>query len=115
VRDCIALESRLTTATLSTSRAATLRADPRSTPLQDALRNATENHPDRAALRREITTRLDEALAADPDQTLDLPTIFFSICEDLNLEIDLATLPDEIIGLDTNPTDAPDPRATSPP
>jgi hypothetical protein len=46
----------------------------------------------------------------------------FGICEDLGIEPDLATLPDECLGFtyepparDKEPTNAPDRRATSPP
>jgi hypothetical protein len=124
VRDCIALEARLTAATGATPRAVTLqlRADPRRAPLREAFDRAIENHPDRADLRRETTTRLDEELTADPDQTVGLGTLFFNLCDELGIEVDLAIVADEFLlsySETTAPGEvtprAPDPRATSPP
>jgi hypothetical protein len=121
VRDCVALDARLAAGTAPSPRAASrsLRADPRRAPVREALRHATQNHPDHAELLRETTTRLDEHLANDPDQTAKPPHLFATICEELGIEIDLATLPDEylnafaeMLGLDEK---LPDPRATSPP
>ena len=48
--------------------------------------------PKRAGLLRETTTRADEELAADPDQTIKFANKFFRICEELSLGIDYATL-----------------------
>jgi len=120
VRDCIALEARLAAGAAPTTRARTLqlRADPRRAPLREAFDRATEKHPDRADLRRETTTRLDEELTADSDQTLALGNLFFTICDELGIEIDIAQLPDEFLFLSEtidSHDDAPDPRATSPP
>ncbi len=77
---------------------------------------------DRTELIRETTARIDHDLAADPDRAETLSNIFFRICEDLEIEVDLARLPDEFLGIaqdtqdDDDPaTRAPDPRATSPP
>jgi hypothetical protein len=126
VRDCIALEVRLTAGagTGPTTRAVTLqlRADPRRAPLREAFLDAIKNHPDRADLQRETTTRLDEQLTNDPDQTIDLGRLFFTICDELGIEPDLAQLPDRFLtwALETTARNeaaprAPDPRATSPP
>ena len=124
VRDCIALEARLAAGPGGTSRAITLqlRADPRRAPVREAFREAIKNHPDRADLQRETTTRLDEVLAADPDQTITLGNLLFDICNELGIEVDLATVPDEFLTSYSEPTDpgeavtnAPYPRATSPP
>jgi hypothetical protein len=124
VRDCIALEARLTAGAGPTTRAATLllRADSRRAPLREAFGRATEKHPDRADLLRETTTRLDEQLTNDPDQTIDLGRLFFTICDEVGIEPDLAQLPDEFLTWACETTDpseavtnAPDPRATSPP
>jgi hypothetical protein len=123
-RDCIALEARLTAGAGPSTRATTLllRADPRRAPLREAFRDAIKNHPDRADLQRETTTRVDEQLANDPDQTIDLGRLFFTLCDELGIEVDLAQIPDEFLTWaceTTNPNDAeinaPDPRATSPP
>jgi hypothetical protein len=124
VRDCIALEARLTAGAGPNPRAATLqlRADPRRAPLREAFDRATEKHPDRADPRRETTTRLDEELTADPDQAIGLGTLFFNLCDELGIEVDLAVVPDVFLTTyseTTNPNEAvpraPDPRATSPP
>ena len=124
VRDCIALEVRLTAGASTTSRGATLalRADPRRAPLRDIFDRITKHHPDHTDLVRETIARIDADLTADPDRTLELSSLFFGICEDLGIEPDLATLPDEILGFTYVPpvrtkpvTNAPDPRATSPP
>ncbi len=119
VRDCIALEARLAAGTAGTSRAPVRPADPRRAKLQEALRLVTTNHPDRAALLRETTYRADEHLAADPDQTIEIPDLLINICEDLGIEIDFTKLPDEFLFTTYDPVDfddsAPDPRAHSPP
>ena len=119
VRDCIALEARLSAGATATPRDRTRPADPRRTLLNDAFRKATKNHPDSAGLMREATTRLDEQLAADPDQTIHPGRLFFDLCEELGIEPDYAKLPDAIIfgayGPADQDEDEPDPRATSPP
>ena len=132
VRHCIALESRLAASAAGISSAAgtsnpggTSRAptrqppDPRRPKLQEALRLVTTGHPDRAALLRETTARADEHLAADPDQTIEIPDLLINICEELGIEINFKTLPDEFLFTTYDPVDfddsAPDPRATSPP
>ena len=123
-RDCIALEARLAAAPSGTSRAITLqlRADPRRAPVREAFREAIKNHPDRADLQRETTTRLDEVLANDPDQTITLGNLLFDICNEPDIEVDLSTVPDEFLTSYVDPaapdqhvTNAPYPRATSPP
>ena len=124
VRDCVALEARLAAGPGGTSRAVTLqlRADPRRAPVREAFRDAIKNHPDRADLQRETTTRLDEVLANDPDQTIGLGNLLFDICNELGIEVDLAIVPDEFLTSYSEPTNpneavpgAPYPRATSPP
>ncbi len=115
VRDCITLEARLTA---GPARAPPARpADPRRAALHETFRYVTESGPDSAERLRDTTARLDQTLAADPNQTIAPPEIFATICEDLGLDIDLATLPDEYLDLITGPeiTDDKDPRATSPP
>ncbi len=123
VRDCIALEARLAASAAGTSNTsrAPLRQppDPRRPKLQEALRLVTTGLPDRAALLRETTARADEHLAADPDQTIEIPDLLINICEELGIEINFKTLPDEFLFTNNDPIDvdapAPDPRATSPP
>jgi hypothetical protein len=124
VRASIALEARLAAGLTPTGRGTSpaLRSDPRRAPLRDIFRRVTEHHPDRADLIRETTARIDQDLEADPDRALELSHLFFTICEDLGIEVDLAIIPDRFLGFTYNPdapieaeTDTPDPRATSPP
>jgi hypothetical protein len=124
VRACIALEARLAAGLTPACRGTspTLRTDPRRTPLRDIFHRITEHHPDRAELIRETTARIDQDLAADPDRTIELSNLFFTICEDLAIEVDLAIIPDKFLGFTYDPTapreaptETPDPRATSPP
>jgi hypothetical protein len=124
VRASIALEASLAAGLTPTSHAMSRarRADPRRAPLRDIFRRITEDHPDRADLVRETTARIDADLEADPDRALDLSQLFFTICEDFGIEVDLAKCPDPFLGLapdpaapDEAPTNPPDHRATSPP
>jgi hypothetical protein len=121
VRDSIALEVHLAAAPTAahTARAQVLHADPRRASLRELVRRTTQNHPDRAALNRDITARLDEALAADPDRTIDPMVIIDAICAEFGVDIDLATLPDEYLFDPCETTDQAeddlDPCATSPP
>jgi hypothetical protein len=123
VRDCIALEARLAAApaVASTARATTLRADPRRATLREVFRLTTERQPDRAALIRDINARLDEHLAADPDHTIEPVRLLEAICDEFDIDIDFATLPDEYLfalsdSADEDETDDDlEPCATSPP
>ena len=60
-----------------------------------------------------------QLFAADPDQTIEIPDLLINICDDLGIEINFKTLPDEFLFTTYNPIDvddaAPNPRATSPP
>ncbi len=120
VRDCIALEARLAASAAGTS-CAPIRPppDPRRAKLQEGFRLVTTNLPDRAALLRETTARADEYLAADPDQTIEIPELLIAICDELGIEINFKILPDEFLFTTYDPVDfddaAPYPRATSPP
>jgi hypothetical protein len=118
VRDCIALEARLAAAPPAIA-TRTLRADPRRTFIRDVVRLSTTNNPDRAEINRDAAKRLDEHIAADPDQTVPMIKLLEAICEEFGIEIDWATLPDayldpicEAVG---ETGDAPDPCATDPP
>ena len=120
VRACIALESRIAAGAPAAPGATTFRpADPRLELLREGFGIVIKNHPDRAKLMREATTRLEEQLAADPDQTIHPGRLFFDLCEELGIEPDYAKLPDAIIfgayGPADQDEDEPDPRATSPP
>jgi hypothetical protein len=131
IRELIALEAGLAAGPTTKSGiiSPALRADRRRPFLQEAIRQVTEHHSDRTALRRAMNTRSDEILEADPDQTKTLPKIFFPLCEELGIEPDTSKLSDEIIGMDLYTEEDhraflekyPDwspirkPRATSPP
>ncbi len=118
VRDCIALEARLAAGPASAPRTPAYHPDPRRAKLQEGLRVVTTGHPDRAALLRETTSRADQHLAADPDQTIEIPNLLINICEEIGIEINYKTLPDEFLFTTCDPLypdPAPDPRATSPP
>ena len=121
VRDCIALEARLSAGigAAVAPRTRTLRADPRRTPVREAIGASLGNHPDRAEFLREATTRLDEHIAADPGQAIDGADLLVDLCEELGIEINLARLPDKYLFALTRTIDddeaPPTPRATSPP
>jgi hypothetical protein len=125
VCELIALESGLAAgpATKTGLVSPALRADPRRDPLLKAFREVTEHTQDRSAVRYGFTTRLDQELAADPEQILSLPEIFYPLCQEFGIELDVSKLSDEIIGMDPPSDDdedpyrmnPPNPRATSPP
>ena len=123
VRDCIALEARLaaglTNTRATSTRALPREADPRRAPLRAILDLATQNHPARAALNRDITARLEEHLQADPFQTINPAQILDAICDEFAVQLDLANLSDDslhaVCGTQEGPEENPHPRATSPP
>ena len=123
VRDCIALEARLaaglTNTRATSTRALPREADPRRAPLRAILDLATQNHPARAALNRDITARLEEHLQADPFQTINPAQILDAICDEFGVDLDLANIADDhldvLCGTKEDPNHTPDPRATSPP
>ena len=119
VRDCIALEARLSAGIGAAVAPRTLRADPRRTPVREAIGASLGNHPDRAEFLREATARLDEHIAADPGQAIDGADLLVDLCEELGIEINLARLPDKYLFALTRTIDddeaPPTPRATSPP
>jgi len=116
-RDCIALEARLAAGVPGAPSGRTRRADTRRTPVHEAIRASLDNHPDRAELLRKAATRLDEHLAADPDQTIDGAHVLYNLCDELGIELNLAKLPDKYLFALSEPRDDDelDPRATSPP
>ena len=124
VRDCIALEARLaaglTNTRATSTRALPREADPRRAPLRAILDLATQNHPARAALNRDITARLEEHLQADPFQTINPAQILDAICDEFGVDLDLANISDDhldvLCGTEiAGGEDEFDPRATSPP
>ena len=124
VCECIALEAGLAAgpATKTGLVSPALRADPRRETLLKAFREVTEHTQDKSAVRYGFTTRLDEELTADPEKRLGLPEIFYPLCQEFGIELDVRKLPDDIIGMDpwdyeNDPycMDPPTPRATPPP
>ena len=133
VRDCVALEARLsaTVATCAAPRAASRPrwVDPRRAHLREALHFVTENHryvtktyPDSADLVRTIDTLIDKALACDTEQSFRPGALLISLCSELGVEPDLAARPNKYLAayadmLDIHAAIAhrPTPRATSPP
>ena len=131
VRDCVALEARLSATTRAASRAASRprRADPRRAHLREALLYVSENYldvtktyPDRADLVRNIDTLIDKALACDTEQSFRPGALLLSISSELGIRPDLAARPDkylpayaDMLDIDAVLSRAPYPRATSPP
>jgi len=125
VCELIALEAGLAAGPATTKSSLVspaLRADPRRERLLQAFREVTETTQDKYALRAGFTTRLDEELAADAEKILGLPEIFYPLCQEFGIELNVRTLPDDIIGMDpwdyeNDPycMDPPTPRATPPP
>jgi hypothetical protein len=120
VRACIALESRIAAGAPEAPSTATFRpTDPRLGLLREGFGIVIKNHPDRARLMREATTRLDEKLATDPDHTLQPARFLIAVCEDLGIELDLGKLADKYLFKPKKPagapTPAPNPQATDPP
>ena len=120
VRACIALESRIAAGAPEAPSATTFRpADPRLELLREGFGIVIKNHPDRAKLMREATTRLDEKLATDPDHALQPARFLIAVCEDLGIELDLGKLADKYLFKPKKPaphsTRAPVPQATYPP
>jgi hypothetical protein len=125
VCELIALEAGLAAGPATTKSglvSPALRADPRRERLLQAFREVTETTQDKYALRAGFTARLDEELTADPEKILGLPEIFYPLCQEFGIELDVRKLPDDIIGMDpwdyeNDPycMDPPTPRATPPP
>jgi len=101
IRQAIALEARLA-AGQKPNRKVTgpaLPADSRRATLRQVFFHVTERNPNRVEIRRATSARLDEELAEDPDGKIHIGDLFTKICEDLAVEIDLATLPDALLDL----------------
>jgi hypothetical protein len=120
VRDCMALEARLAAAAPTSApeiRTKIPRADPRRVPVRETIRLSTANHPDSAEINRKAAARLDERLAADPDQTIAPGDLLDALCGELGIKINYATLPTEYLNALCGPPSEghPDPHATYPP
>ena len=129
VRQTIALEARIAADHAAATRAAApiVRppADPRRPILRRALMEATQDHPDRAQLRRDAEERLDYELLTDPERLASPADLLAIIAHDLAIDFNLAHLPDELVfATPITPDDEDDPtppwlrpllQATSPP
>jgi hypothetical protein len=131
VRDCVALEARLSATTCDAPRAASRPrwVDPRRAHLREALVFVTEHnlyvtktYPDRADLVRNIDTSIDAALTCDTEQSFRPGALLIAISKQLGFEVDFAARPDkylpayaDMLDIDAALSRASRPRATSPP
>ena len=105
-RQAIALEARIAAGVPTRVRSESLPlrapADSRRPALRQALRDAADAEPNRAArtqLHRHIDQRIDEELLDDPDHEIPLVEILLAISADLSLSLDPSRLSDEVLGL----------------
>jgi hypothetical protein len=98
VRQCIALEAHLMAGSPQ-GRPKPQRPppDPRRATLQNIFETVLRTNPNRAELKRETNERLETQLATDPDGNISIPDIFYTIVNDLGIELDLANIPDETL------------------
>ena len=98
VRQAVAIEIRLDAParTRPAFRLARL-ADPRRILLCHAFREAIAGHPDRASRIREIETVIDQHLEADPDQQIPIEKTIATLCNTLELDLDLSRIPDALL------------------
>lgn len=73
--------------------------DPRRALLRGVLHEAVAHEPDAAPRRREINDRIEQALADDPAAAIPLDRILSKLCDDLDIEIDIARVPDAVLGI----------------
>jgi len=95
----IALEAKLLAGPEARRKPATPPADPRRATLRQVFQHVTERNPNRAEIRRQTSARLEEILAEDPNGEIHIGDVFTKICEDLAVDIDLATLPDALLDI----------------
>ena len=77
-------------------------SDTRRTTLCTALLKAAKAQPDparRAALNRDIPVHVEATLVADPDAQTSIGDHFFRLADHFHLALDLAKLPDELLGM----------------
>ena len=78
-------------------------SDNRRAPLCTALLKAAKTEPDpvqRAALTRDIPDLVEETLIADPNAETPIEEHLYALADQLHLNIDPATLPDEVLGIE---------------
>jgi len=98
VRQCIALEAHLMAGSpQGRPKPQRPAPDPRRAPLQNIFETVLRTNPNRAELKRETNERLETQLATDPDGNISIPDIFYTIVNDLGIELDLANIPDETL------------------
>jgi len=96
----IALEAKLAAGPQARTKQTTLPpADPRRATLRQVFQHVTERNPNRAEIRRQTSARLEEILAEDLNGEIHIGDVFTKICEDLAVDIDLATLPDALLDI----------------
>ncbi len=89
--------------------ARTTTADPRRAVLRQPLQAAVDAAPqsDRAHLRRDLDSAIDDALADDPDAETPLIDHLMAITEEFGIALDPAKLSDEILGIEPRPRHPP--------
>ena len=76
--------------------------DTRRAKLRDALHKVANTEPNPATrneIRREVDAAVEETLVADPDGETPLHVHLFALADRLHLPLDIAKLPDELIGM----------------
>ena len=100
-RQAIALEARIAAgpvpARRGTDRASRPPPDERRATLRQVLRDATEHHPDRTTIRRDITDSIEAQIAADPAGEIHMGDMLDTICEYLGIEINWSKIHDEVL------------------
>ena len=117
-RQAIALEARIAAgpapARRGTSGASRPPRDERRATLRKVLNDATEHHPYRTTIRRDITDSIEAQIAADPAGEIHMGDMLDTICEYLGIEIDWSKLSDEVLEKLTAPAPEDDAEAVPP-
>ena len=104
VRQIIAIELRVEAGPASARRSPAYRVppppDPRRPLLKQVLHDAVRNDPDRARRRREIDACIEEEIQADPDGAEPIAQTLTVICNKLDVDVELARLPDAFLDFD---------------
>ena len=105
VRQAIALENRIAAgaAPVRGKRASGPSLDARRATLHQLLEEATEDHPERNAVRRDIAERIEQEIAADPDGETHLNDMFGGLCATLGIDVAWNKLPDDSLEKLTSP------------
>ena len=110
VRQTIAIEIRLDTParTRPGYRLAPRLRDPRRILLTRIFHAAIAGDPEAAQRRREITAHIQHHLEADPDQLEPIAETLAALCNELDIDLDPARIPDELLDF-VPPESGPDP------